>query len=74
MLRFLSRRGLSRGLEGSRGWLAVGVVAWAVRLLVRLARRAPQVVYESRLEPGETLVIEHHTDTYLTQASAPETP
>jgi hypothetical protein len=54
----LARTGLRRGLlEGSRPWLAVGVAAGGMRLLSRLARSHPEVVYTGTLKPGETISI-----------------
>jgi hypothetical protein len=55
---FLFRRGLSKGvLGGSRPWLAVWVVLVGLRVLRRVLRDEPEVVYSEKLEPGETLVI-----------------
>lgn len=54
----LSRRGLEEGLlGGDRRWLAVGGVAWTAALVRWAWRRTPEVVYRTRLRPGETLVI-----------------
>lgn len=56
------RKGLRKGiLEGSRPWLVVGVAAGGVRLLKRLSRREPQVVFSEVLPEGATLVISHGT-------------
>jgi len=53
----LSRTGLRRGLmEGSRGWLYVGVAA----TVLRVARRAlaePEAVERFELKPGESIEI-----------------
>ncbi len=59
MLKSLVRIGFSRGLGGSRGWLALGVTAGGLRLLHRLATRDAKVVYLEELHPGQSLVIQH---------------
>ena len=53
----LSRTGLKRGfLEGSRGWLYIGVAASAVRIARRVLAE-PVVVERFELDPGETVEI-----------------
>jgi hypothetical protein len=53
----LSRTGLKRGLmEGSRGWLYVGLAASAVRIAQRVLAE-PVVVERFELRPGETVEI-----------------
>jgi hypothetical protein len=53
----LSRTGLRRGfLEGSRGWLYVGLAASTVRVLRRVLAE-PTVVERFELDPGETIEI-----------------
>jgi hypothetical protein len=59
MLKSLVRIGFARGLGGSRGWLALGVVAGGLRMLRRLATREEDVVYLEKLLPGQSLVIQH---------------
>lgn len=60
MIRYLSRVGFRRGLlGGSRAWTSVGVVAFALRALGRMAAREPEVVYREELQPGQTLVVSH---------------
>jgi hypothetical protein len=59
MLKSLVRIGFARGIGGSRGWLAVGVVAGGLRMLSRMAKREPDVVYLEELRPGQSVVIEH---------------
>jgi len=57
-MRFLLRRGLVKGvLGGSRPWLVVWVALFGLRILRRLLRDEPEVVYSERLEAGETLLI-----------------
>ncbi len=53
----LSRTGLKRGfMEGSRGWLYVGLAASAVRIAQRVLAE-PVVVERFELDPGETVEI-----------------
>ncbi|MDQ6927891.1 MAG: hypothetical protein M3159_04420 [Actinomycetota bacterium] len=60
MLRSLSRLALGKGLfGGSRPWLAVGVAATALRVLVKMAKKEPEVVYRENLEAGHSMVISH---------------
>jgi len=59
MLKSLVRVGFARGIGGSRGWLALGVTAGGLRLLRRMAKRTPDVVYCEELHPGQSLVIQH---------------
>ena len=59
MLRSLIRIGFTRGIGGSRGWLAVGVTAGGLHMLRRMAKREPKVVYLEELRPGQSLIIQH---------------
>lgn len=59
MLKSLIRVGFSRGLGGSRAWLALGVTAGGLQLIKRAVKREPDVVYLEDLRPGEALVIRH---------------
>ena len=59
MLKTLVRIGFARGIGGSRGWLALGVVAGGLRMLRRMARREADVVYLEELHPGQSMVIRH---------------
>jgi hypothetical protein len=56
ILRLLQSKGVSRGVFGaSRAWLWIAVASWGIRLLRR--HSGPEVVYRSKLRPGETLQI-----------------
>jgi hypothetical protein len=58
MMSRLVRTGLRRGvLEGSRGWLYVGLAAGGLRLLRRAVAPEPTTVYRAELKPGEGLEI-----------------
>lgn len=60
LLQLLALVGLSRGFRnGSRVWITIGVTAQGLRLLGKLAGRAPKVVYREDLVVGETLLIRH---------------
>ena len=63
-LGYLRRQAIVRGLVGgSRGWLVLGGVAWAIRLLRRFAStRRLRTVLTEELRPGERLVISHLSD------------
>ena len=55
----LRRNAIYKGLlGGQRGWLAIGAVVWAPRLMKRILGRTEQVVATERLEPGQVLRIE----------------
>ena len=58
MLRLLTRTAVRRGLfGGSRTWVVVGVAAGGARLLRRLTKPQPKVVFCEELQPGQALVI-----------------
>jgi hypothetical protein len=59
MLKTLIRVGFSRGLGGSRGWLALGMTAGGLHMLRKAVKREPDVVYLEELHPGQSLVIQH---------------
>jgi hypothetical protein len=62
MSRRITRMGAMRGLlGGSRAWLGVWAVAGAFKMLAKLVRKEPKVVYCEDLGPGESLVITHLT-------------
>ncbi|MCY4164308.1 MAG: hypothetical protein OXE93_08895 [bacterium] len=64
-LGYLRRQGATRGLRGgSRAWLVVGGLAWAVRIIGRASstkRLRPALTEEIR--PGQSLVVSHLSDT-----------
>jgi hypothetical protein len=59
MLKTLIRVGFSRGIGGSRGWLALGMTAGGLHILRKAVKREPDVVYLEDLHPGQSLVIQH---------------
>ncbi|MGH9292273.1 MAG: hypothetical protein ACRDZ6_05785 [Acidimicrobiales bacterium] len=57
VLSFFIRRGLRQGLiGGSSAWLAVGALAWLVRLL---KRRPAEAVVTEKLALGESILVSH---------------
>jgi hypothetical protein len=55
----LRRNALYKGLlGGSRGWLAVGAVVWAPRLMKRALGKNEEIVAKEVLKPGQALRIE----------------
>ena len=59
MLKSLIRVGFSRGIGGSRGWLALGMTAGGLHMLRKAMKREADVVYLEKLHPGQSLVIQH---------------
>ncbi len=58
LLSDLRRNALTKGLfGGSRPWLILGIAAWTVRGLQWALRPEPKVVYRSRIDVGETVVL-----------------
>ena len=58
ILSYLRARSLTEGLvRGRRGWFAVGVVLWTVRLVRRMSSRSPQFVSKEILRAGESVSI-----------------
>jgi hypothetical protein len=54
----LSRTGLRRGfVDGSQGWMVVGVAATMLRFAGRILAEKPEVIYRTELKQGETLEI-----------------
>jgi hypothetical protein len=58
LLRSLARNGMRRGLlNGSRPWLIIGISATGLRIAARLLAKKPEVVFSSKLLPGERIQI-----------------
>ena len=53
----LTWTGLRRGVNGSRVWLTIGILAVGIRSLRRIARREPEVLYRTKVKPGDVLVL-----------------
>jgi hypothetical protein len=63
LLRSLTPAGIRRRawqdgiLGGDTRWLAAGAVVWGLTLARRAWRREPEVVYRTKLMPGESLLV-----------------
>jgi hypothetical protein len=66
ILLFLQKTGALRGLRGgSRAWTAIWVTAFALRQVrKRTGRSGEEVVFRQELEPGESFIVTHTTETY----------
>ena len=65
LLGLLTRTGMRKGLkEGSRVWLAVGISAWGLRRLSRMASRREELVFREKLLPGERMVVGYSGQTF----------
>lgn len=63
LLSGLQSRGVRRGVLGaSRGWLWVAVASWGIRRIRRANQ--PEVLYRTKLRPGETLEVGHLTEVH----------
>jgi hypothetical protein len=61
VLRQLTTTGWRRGRAGSRTWILVASVAGGVRLLRRVTRNQPEILYRTRVRPGERFEITTRT-------------
>ena len=58
--RFLLRRSFLKGfVGGSRFWTVLGSAGLALRVLRKITRDEPEVVYREALRPGQSLLISH---------------
>lgn len=58
MAGYLYRRAQTKGLlGGNKTWSMVWAVLFGLRIVRRLTRSKPEVVYSEKLEPGEAIVI-----------------
>ena len=58
MLPIARARAITDGVfGGSRKWLVLGGLAWAVRAFQWASAKETSVVYQAELKPGETLVL-----------------
>ena len=68
MRRYLMSRAVARGfLGGSRFWTVLGTLGVAMRVLKKVMRSEPEVVYCERLRPGQSLVISHDRTAKVVQ-------
>jgi hypothetical protein len=55
LLRYIQLKAFGRGLRGYHtAWLVVGVAVW----MINRARNENDVIYRTRLKPGERLIVE----------------
>lgn len=54
-------------LGGSRFWTVVGTLGLAMKVLKRVTRDEPEVVYSERLSPGEAILISHDRQARVVQ-------
>jgi hypothetical protein len=61
VLRQLTTTGWRRGRAGSRTWILVASFAGGVRLMRRVTRNQPEILYRTRVRPGERFEITTRT-------------
>lgn len=55
---YLRTRGIKDGIFGGRrGWLTLGLVMWAGRLLRKMSSRGSELVAMEKLEPGQSITV-----------------
>jgi hypothetical protein len=57
LLRRATWTGVRRGMSGSRVWMIVAVLAVGARALRHLAHSEPEVLYRTRVRPGDIFVV-----------------
>ena len=57
-LRSLTTTGFRRGMGGSRAWMATALVAVGIRTIRRMAREEPEVLFRTRVQPGDRFVVQ----------------
>ncbi|GIU89236.1 MAG: hypothetical protein KatS3mg010_0335 [Acidimicrobiia bacterium] len=57
LLRRATILGARRGLGGSNAWMVVAILAVGARVLRRLANPEPEVLYRTRIRPGDRFEI-----------------
>lgn len=69
VVRYLLPRALRKGfLGGSRFWTVLGVLAIGVRVLKRVTRSEPEVVYSAELAPGQSILLSHDREARVVKA------
>ncbi len=58
LLRRLIRVGFRRGMSGSQAWWVLAISAVGLRAIRKLAKPAPEVLYRTRVKPGDRFEIE----------------
>ena len=57
LVRRASATGLRRGLGGSKPWVVIGLVAFGVRVIMRMAQSDSGVLYRTQIQPGDVFEI-----------------
>ena len=60
-LRRMTWTGIRRGMNGSNPWMIVAILAVGARTLRRLAHSEPEVLYRTKVQPGDRFVIRSRT-------------
>ena len=64
LISYLRRTGVRRGfVGGSKPWLYIGATSWAIRTLLRMARRKSEVILLEELKPGQRIIIANDRPT-----------
>ena len=64
LLSYLRRTGTRRGfVGGSKPWLYIGAASWAIRTLLRMARRKSEIILLEELKPGQRIIIANDRPT-----------
>ncbi|MDZ4825671.1 MAG: hypothetical protein SGJ13_04300 [Actinomycetota bacterium] len=56
-LRYLTQISFRRARAGSHVWMTTAIVAVGLRALRRVARNEPEIVYRTRVQPGDSFRI-----------------
>ena len=56
LLRRLTWTGIRRGMSGSRPWMILAILAVGARSLRRISRSQPEVLYRTKISPGDIFV------------------
>jgi hypothetical protein len=56
-LRRMTWTGVRHGMNGSRVWMIVAILAVGARTIRRIARSQPEVLYRTKVMPGDVIVI-----------------
>jgi hypothetical protein len=57
LLKRLTTSGFRRGISGSRAWLIVGIATGGIRLLHRVSKDKPDVLYRTVVKPGDVFEV-----------------
>ena len=70
MGRLLLRQAFRKGfIGGNRFWTVLGVLGIGVRVLKRLTRNEPEVVYSAELGPGQSVLVSHDREARVVRGT-----